>query len=208
MVLRVVRENGRVVDDENHKLKTALRAIAETGLTRFRFTANQNILITAVAEKDKPKIEKILAKNGIDHKKSSAVRRDAMACVALNTCPLALAEGQRYMPAFITKIEELLARNNLKDHPVSIRMTGCPNGCARPHVAEIGLVGKSMGHYNLHLAGDWLGILLNRLYRENLDEAQILETLDGLFAHYAKERQKDETFGDYVHRAVEFREAA
>lgn len=201
-------ENGRVTDEGGSHLKTALREIAATGLTRFRFTANQNIMITDVADKDKNLIEDILKKNGVDHETSSPVRRDAMACVALNTCPLALAEAQRYMPVFITKIDDLLAKNGLPGQAVSIRMTGCPNGCARPHVAEIGLIGKSLGHYNLHLGGDSLGTRLNRLYGENLDEEKILSVLDRLFGRFARERENDESFGNFVHRAVDFGEAA
>ena len=201
-------ENGRIVDDEAQQMKTALRAIAETGLCRFRFTANQNIMLTRVAAKDKPALEKILKQHKVDHAQFSRTRQDALACVALNTCPLALAEGQRYLPALITKIETLLAKHRLSEQPISIRMTGCPNGCARPHTAEIGFVGRSMGRYNMHIGGDHLGLRLNRLYREDLDESGILETLDALLGRYAKERGKNEMFGDFVHRAVKFGAAA
>lgn len=201
-------ENGRVVDAEGYKLKTALHVIAETGLCAFRLTTNQNVMLVNVAEKDKPALEALLTQNGISASKFSPIRTEALACVALNSCPLALAEGQRYLPSLLTKIEELLAKNNLKDQPISMRMTGCPNGCARPNMAEIGLIGKSLGHYNLHLGGDRLGLRLNRIYKENLQEPAILAELDGLFARYATERQPDEPFGDYVQRTVKFEGAS
>ena len=123
-----------------------------------------------------------------------------MACVALPTCPLALAEAQRYMPAFISRVEEVLANHGLQDEAIVIRMTGCPNGCARPYLAEIGLIGSGEGRYNLHLGGDRLGLRLNRKFRENLDESEILSLLDTLFARYTREKAT-ETFGDYCDRA-------
>ena len=201
-------ENGRVVDEGAQKLKSGLLALAQSGLCRFRFTANQNIMVTAVADKDKAAVEKIMAQHNINHAQFSRVRQEAMACVALSTCPLALAEGQRYMPTFITRIEELLAKHTLSDYPIIIRMTGCPNGCARPHAAEIGLVGRSLGRYNLHLGGDHLGFRLNRLYRPDVNESEILAALDDVLARYVKERQPEEMFGDFVNRAVVFGEAA
>jgi sulfite reductase (NADPH) hemoprotein beta-component len=201
-------ETGRVVDTEGYKLKTALHEIAETGLCTFRLTTNQNVMLTGVADKDKSTLEMILARNGISAARFSAVRTEALACVALNSCPLALAEGQRYLPSLLTKIEELLAKYNLTEQPISIRMTGCPNGCARPNVAEIGLIGKSLGHYNLYLGGGRTGQRLNRIYKENLQEEEILAELDSLFALYARERQPGEFFGDYTQRTVTFGDAA
>lgn len=123
-----------------------------------------------------------------------------MACVALNTCPLALAEGQRYLPSLITKIELLLDNHGLKEEEIIIRMTGCPNGCARPYIAEIGFVGTSSGHYNLHLGGDHQGQRLNKLYKESLDEASILTELDKLFSNFKSGRQNGESFGDFAFR--------
>jgi sulfite reductase (NADPH) hemoprotein beta-component len=196
-------ENGRVVDAPDYPLKTALLEIAASGLCGFRFTANQNIMLTHISPKNRPVIEAMLSASGLAQKTFSPIRTDAMACVALNTCPLALAEGQRYMPALVTKIEELLARHRLADAPFSIRMTGCPNGCARPHMAEIGLVGRSLGKYNLYLGGDALGLRLNTLYAENLEEDGILSALDPLLAAYAVNRANGERFGDYVFRAGE-----
>ncbi len=193
-------ENGRVVDGEHYRLKSGLKAIAEAGLCGFRFTGNQNVMLTFVEEKNKAAIEQLLKKHGLDAQ-FSATRKEALACVALNTCPLAMAEAQRYMPEFITKIEGLLAKYGLENDPISIRMTGCPNGCARPYLAEIGLVGKSLGHYNMYLGGDSLGERLNTLMFDSLNEGQILAALDPLFAEYAAKRQPGERFGDYLRRA-------
>ena len=123
-----------------------------------------------------------------------------MACVAFNTCPLALAEAQRYLPTLISKIEPILGKHGLSDEDIIIRMTGCPNGCGRSYVAEVGFVGTAYGRYNLHLGGDHFGLRLNKIYRENLEEAAILEELDELFGYYSKERNKGESFGDFAVR--------
>ena len=136
-----------------------------------------------------------------DGKRVSALRRNAMACVALPTCGLAMAESERYLPALITKLEGVLAEAGLADDEIVVRMTGCPNGCARPYLAEIGLVGKALGKYNLYLGADFTGTRLNRLYRENIGEEEILATLKPIFQRYARERQPGEHFGDFVVRA-------
>ena len=122
--------------------------------------------------------------------------------MALNTCSLALAEAQRYLPSLITKIEVILEKYNLSQDPISIRMTGCPNGCGRPYLAEIGLVGKALGKYNLYLAGDRLGNRLNRLYKEDLEEGDILNELDKFLGDYSKKRAANETFGDFILREI------
>jgi len=195
-------ESGRVLDDEKVALKTALLEVAQTGKANFRFTGNQNLILADISKKDKPAIEKILEKYGIiQHtEKASALRKNSIACVALPTCPLALAEAQRYLPVLIDKIEELLAKHELSDENIITRMTGCPNGCGRPYAAEIGFVGTAPGHYNMHLAGDHEGLRLNRIYKENLDEAAILRELDLLFWLYKKERITGERFGDFAWR--------
>ena len=144
----------------------------------------------------------ILQRSGLvaHTERATKLRGNAMACVALNTCALALAEAQRYMPSLITKIEGLLAQHGLQDEELIMRMTGCPNGCARPYAAEIGFVGTAYGRYNLHFGGDRLGLRLNRLYKESLDEAQLLAELDSAFAAFKKERTRGETFGDFSYR--------
>src|SRR6185295_6811224 len=173
-------ENGRAVDNDKVKLRSALLEVAKTGKANFRFTCNQNVILADIEKEDKPMIEQILTQFRILQLTDGAspLRKNSMACVALNTCPLALAEGQRYLPSLISKIEPLLRRLGLDQEEIVIRMTGCPNGCARPYVAEIGLVGTAYGRYNLHLGGDRTGQRLNKLYKENLDEAAILTELD------------------------------
>jgi len=195
-------ENGRVLDDEKILLKTALFEAAQTGKANFIFTCNQNLILGDIKNEDKDTIDQILRKYLVtDHTdNASAIRRNAMACVALNTCPLALAEGQRYLPSLLSKIETMLERHGLQHEEIVIRMTGCPNGCARPFVAEIGFVGTAMGKYNLHIGGDSLGTRLNRIYKESLDEQSILSELDNLFAAFVKERNEGEKFGDFTNR--------
>ncbi|MCH2548015.1 MAG: NADPH-dependent assimilatory sulfite reductase hemoprotein subunit [Alphaproteobacteria bacterium] len=197
-------ENGLVVDEPQYRVKTALDAIAEAsidagGICDFRFTGNQNIMLLNIAEADKPVIEALLNEYGIISNQDAftPLRTHAIACVALPTCPLAMAEAQRYLPDLIGRIESLLDKHHLKQDEISIRMTGCPNGCGRPYVAEIGLVGRSAGHYDLRLGGDRLGYRLNTTYKEGVDEAEILHTLDALFADYARDRGEKETFGDF-----------
>ena len=195
-------ENGRVLDENGLLLKTALLKIADTGKTNFRFTVNQNVIITDIKNEDKEKIESILNKYGIvahtEH--AGALRKNAIACVALNTCGLALAEAQRYLPTLISKIEPLLDKHGLQNEGIILRMTGCPNGCGRSPNAEIGFVGTALGKYNLHIGGDRLGYRLNTKYKDSLDETQILSTLDELFGTYVAERHKGETFGDFTYR--------
>ena len=198
----VFAENGRILDSEELKLKTGLLKVAESGKAQFRFTPNQKLILGDIQPADKAEVEKILHDYGIiQHtENSSDVRRQSIACVALNTCPLALAESQRYLPSLLTKIEALLEGHNIEKEGLTIRMTGCPNGCGRSTVAEIGFVGTSLGHYNLHLGGDRQGYRLNRKYKDSLDEESILNELDGLFGLYAAERNEAETFGDFIHR--------
>jgi sulfite reductase (NADPH) hemoprotein beta-component len=128
------------------------------------------------------------------------VRRDALACVALPTCSLAMAEAERYLPDFAAKVEARLAAHGLRHEPIVLRITGCPNGCARPYLAEIALIGKAPGRYNLYLGGSGNGRRLNVLYRENVDEPAILAALDEVFARFAAERECGERFGDFVRR--------
>ncbi len=201
-------ENGRVVDGEKSALKTALLEVAQTGKANFRFTVNQKIIVADVSKKNKPLINGILEKfNVVGHTETaSAIRKNSIACVALPTCGLALAESQRYLPSLITHIEGLLAKYALEREEIIVRMTGCPNGCGRPYAAEIGLVGTALGHYNLYLAGDHEGVRLNRLYKESLDETAILKELDVLFWLYRKERITGERFGDFALRQRWFKQ--
>ena len=194
-------ENGRIVDNENHNAKTALKEIAALNLSTFTFSANQNIAITDVKEKDKETIDAILAKYKINsyQENINPIRKNALACVALNTCALALAEAQRYLPSLITKIEVLLEKYNLLQDNISIRMTGCPNGCARPYLAEVALVGSGLGEYNMYIGGDNLGFRLNQLYKTSMQEPDILKELEGFFIEYSKNKTADATLGDFLH---------
>jgi sulfite reductase (NADPH) hemoprotein beta-component len=195
-------ENGRVLDDEQAALKTAMLKVAETGKTNFLFTANQNLILSDIKQEDKESIDKILQEFGVKQRTEevSALRRNAIACVAFPTCPLALAEAQRYMPELISKVEPLLAKHGLSNENIIMRMTGCPNGCGRSYVAEIGFVGTAYGRYNLHLGGDNEGMRLNKIYKESLDENEILNEVDMLFEDFKQQRINGESFGDFSNR--------
>jgi sulfite reductase (NADPH) hemoprotein beta-component len=194
-------ENGRVRDWEDYPLMTGLREIAKAHDGDLRLTANQNVIIGNVSEANRERIEQLVQAHKLsDGERISALRRNAMACVALPTCGLAMAESERYLPTLITKLEGLAAEAGLSNEEIVVRMTGCPNGCARPYLAEIGLVGKAIGKYNLYLGGDFAGARMNRLHRENIAEEEILAVLKPLFHRFAKERLSGEHFGDFVVR--------
>jgi len=198
----VFAENGRVMDTEQVSLKTALQKVAETGKVNFRCTVNQKVIISDVKPEDKKEINDILEEYKITAHTDNAspLRKNAMACVALPTCPLALAESQRYLPSLLTKIESLLAKHALENEKIITRMTGCPNGCGRSSVSEIGFIGSGLGKYNLNLGGDHEGYRLNKLYKESLDEAEILSELDLLFGEFKVNRNVNESFGDFTYR--------
>lgn len=194
-------EHGRVKDEGDYLLKSGLRKIAELKKCDFRLTGNQGLVLGAIADSDKKEIEAILKEYNIWPKKNiSGARKHALACVALNTCTMAFAEAERYLPSLMDKIEDILAQNNLTDDEILIRMTGCPNGCGRPFLGEIGFVGRSLGKYNMYLGAGFTGNRLNTLYKETLSEEQILEELSMLFSRYVQERNKGEKFGDFVGR--------
>ena len=158
------------------------------------------MIFAAVSEKGKTVIDGILKKHNVAPAQISGLRKNSIACVALPTCPLAFAEAERYLPSLISKIEKILEAKGLFKEEIVIRMTGCPNGCGRPYLAEIGLIGKSPGYYNLYLGGSFEGTRLNNLYRETIDEAEILRELEALFADFAGSRFESERFGDFVIR--------
>jgi sulfite reductase (NADPH) hemoprotein beta-component len=192
-------ENGRIADLRDWRLKTALKLIASQNPVAFIVTPNQNLIIARADDAAAKHIEATLAAHGVSLR-ASTLREAAMACVALPTCALALAESERYLPNLITKLDALLAQHGLEEQKITIRMTGCPNGCARPYIAEIGFVGRNPGRYNLHLGGAADGSRLNRLLVEDADEETILQTLSPLLADYAKSRKRQEGFGDFVTR--------
>jgi sulfite reductase (NADPH) hemoprotein beta-component len=190
-------ENGRILDDEKAALKTALLEVAKTGKANFRFTGNQNLILADIAEADKAEVEKILIGFGLlTHTNNAGELRTMVAWHHY----MSMAQAQRYLPTLISRIEPLLEKHALKSEEIILRMTGCPNGCGRSSASEIGFIGTSYGQYNLHIGGDRLGERLNKKYKESLNEEQILQTLDELFAVYSKERMKGETFGDFSYR--------
>ena len=194
-------ENGRLRDfPDGRQLLTGMRRIAEVHDGEIRITPNQNLIIANVGDDKRAEIEALVAAHGL-HGRAGALRRNSMACVALPTCGLALAESERYLPSLVTKLEERLAAHGLAEEEITLRMTGCPNGCARPYIAEIALVGKGPGRYNLYLGAAFDGSRMNKLYAEDLDDAGIVAALDPVFAAYAAKRQKGEHFGDFCIRA-------
>lgn len=195
-------QNGRVKDEDNYPLMSGLREIAKVHNGDFRLTPNQNLIIGNVSAQKKKKIEEIIKAYGLtDGIQYSALRRNSMACVALPTCGLAMAESERYLPTLLDKIESILDEAGLREEEIVIRMTGCPNGCARPALAELSFIGKAPGRYNMYLGGGFSGNRLNKMYRENIDEAQILAELRPILNRYAKEREEGEHFGDFTIRA-------
>lgn len=195
-------EGGRVADIDGYKLKTGLREIAKIHTGDIRLTSNQNIIIADVSAQKKKKISELVEQYGLtDGEHMSALRRSSIACVALPTCGLAMAEAERYLPSLIDKIEDIVGENGLRDKEITIRMTGCPNGCARHALGEIGFIGKAPGKYNMYLGAAHDGSRLSKMYRENIGEEEILSELRVVLSRYAKERDQDEHFGDFVIRA-------
>lgn len=195
-------ENGRLGAGATRDAMDGLRAIAAIHRGHFRITPNQNVMIANIEDAARPGIAALLEQYGLADKSGpSALRRNAMACVAFPTCGLAMAESERYLPGLIDKLEILLAEHGLTEIPITLRMSGCPNGCSRPYIAEIALTGRALGKYNLYLGGGFHGERLGVLQLENVGETQILATLGSLFGCYAAERRPDEHFGDYLIRA-------
>lgn len=199
-------ENGRVADftgadEPGYKLMTGLRELAKVHTGEFRLTCNHNIIVANIAPDNRAAVEDVIAHYGLDDGgRRSKLRYSAMACVAFPTCGLAMAESERYLPSLIVKLENVMRDAGLADDAIVVRMTGCPNGCARPYMAEIGFVGKAPGKYNVYLGASFNGDRLNKLYRENIGEADILGELTSLIERYADEREDGERFGDFVIR--------
>ncbi|KAL6452246.1 MET5 Sulfite reductase [NADPH] subunit beta [Candida maltosa Xu316] len=199
-------ENGRIEDTPELPQKTGLRKIAEylqngDKSGEFRLTGNQHILISKITDDDLADVKQLLAQYKLDNTDFSALRKSSAACVAFPTCGLAMAESERYLPELITKLEEALEEYGLRHDSVVMRMTGCPNGCARPWVAEVALVGKAYGAYNLMLGGGHHGQRLNKIYRYSIKEDEILDILKTLFKRWSLERNEGEPFGDWCIRA-------
>jgi len=193
--------SGRVKDG----LKTALREIVETHRPEVRLTPSQNLLLCGVAAADKDKINSILSANGVaveETEQGTLLQRGAMACPALPTCGLSLAESERYLPEFLGVVEDVLAEEGLADEQIIVRMTGCPNGCARPYMAELGIVGKSPGKYAIYLGGNADSTRLGRLYNQNVPVAEMKATLGPIVSRFKNEREAGEGFGDFCARTI------
>ncbi|WP_224718247.1 assimilatory sulfite reductase (NADPH) hemoprotein subunit [Pectobacterium versatile] len=193
-------ENGRVLDYPGRPLKTGLAEIAKIHKGDFRLTANQNLIIAGVPARSKAKIDALAREHGLIDDGVSEQRKNSMACVSFPTCPLAMAEAERFLPEFVTKVEGIMQQHGVGDEHIVLRVTGCPNGCGRAMLAEIGLVGKAMGRYNVHLGGNREGTRIPRMYRENINETEILADIDRLIGLWAQDRQPNEGFGDFVIR--------
>lgn len=194
-------EGGRIADVNEYQLMTGLREIAKIHKGDFRLTANQNLIIANVSSQKKKKISELIKQYGlIDGMHYTALRRNSLACSSLPTCELAMAEAERYLPGLLDKIEVIVDENGLRNEEITIRMTGCPNGCARHALGEIGFIGKSPGKYNMYLGAAHDGSRLSKIYRESIGEEEILSELQVLFSRYAKERHEAEHFGDFVIR--------
>lgn len=194
-------QNGRIRDGgPGHDQLAALRQIAELNIGDIRISPNQNLIVAGVPLDQQEKVSKIASDAGL-FAPWSGLRRNSMACVALPTCGLALAESERYLPDLLGALDEVLGRHGLSADDIVIRMTGCPNGCARPYLAEIGLVGKGPGRYNLYLGAAFDGSRLSKLYAPDLDHDGIVAALEPVFAAYAAEREQGERFGDFTIRA-------
>ncbi|SHG13600.1 assimilatory sulfite reductase (NADPH) hemoprotein subunit [Vibrio gazogenes] len=195
-------ENGRLLDYPGKPLKTGVAEIAKIHQGDFRMTANQNLIVAGVTAEQKEQIELIAKAHGLMDDGVSEQRKNSMACVAFPTCPLAMAEAERFLPEFVTDVEGILEKHQLgEDENIILRVTGCPNGCGRAMLAEVGLVGKAPGRYNLHLGGNRAGTRIPKMYKENITERQILAELDQLVGRWATERNDGEYFGDFVIRS-------
>lgn len=193
-------ENGRIEDTPDFRMKTGLREIAKVHKGDFRLTGNQHLVLSGVSDEDVPAMKELMKKYKLDNLQFSALRLSSSACVAFPTCGLAMAESERYLPQLITKLEACIEENGLRQDSIVMRMTGCPNGCARPWLAEIAFVGKALGAYNMYLGGGYHGQRLNKLYRASIKEEEILTIVRGLLKRYAVERQEGERFGDFCIR--------
>lgn len=193
-------ENGRILDYPDRPLKTGLLEIAKIHKGDFRLTANQNLIVAGVPESEKAKIEALAVAHGLMNAVTPQ-RENSMACVAFPTCPLAMAEAERFLPAFVDKVEATMTKHGVGDDHIVMRVTGCPNGCGRAMLAEIGLVGKAPGRYNLHIGGNRIGTRIPRMYKENITEPEILASIDELVGRWAKERDAGEGFGDFAVRS-------
>jgi sulfite reductase (NADPH) hemoprotein beta-component len=182
-------------------MKTGLREIAKVLKGEFRLTGNQHLIASNITDEQVPQIKELMAKYKLDNLQYSGLRLSSSSCVAFPTCGLAMAESERYLPQLITKLEGVIEENGMRQDSIVMRMTGCPNGCARPWLAEVAFVGKAYGAYNMYLGGGYHGQRLNKLYRSSIKEDEILAIMKPLLKRYSLERLEGEHFGDFCIRA-------
>ncbi|MEX2172729.1 MAG: NADPH-dependent assimilatory sulfite reductase hemoprotein subunit, partial [Pirellulaceae bacterium] len=194
-------ENGRIKDSGDMRLKTAIREVCTQLNPSIRNTSHQSMLFGDIQPPDRARLEAIFRTHGVKlSEEISTVRRWSMACVAWPTCGLSITESERALPGLIDLIEVELARLGLSSEKFTVRMTGCPNGCARPYNCDVGLVGKSRGKYSLFLGGRLLGDRLNFLYKDSVPEEEVVATLNPVFAYFKHAREPGETLGDFCLR--------
>jgi sulfite reductase (ferredoxin) len=199
--LGVFIENGRIRDGEDRRLRTALRRVVETIGSGVHFTPQQNLLLTDIPDRQRRLVDKILSDHGVaGHRALSVVRRWSMACPALPTCGLAVAEAERVLPDVVADLEGELERLGVADAVLTVRMTGCPNGCARPYTADLAFVGRSLNKYGVFVGGSMLGTRLGTLYADLVPRDRLVATVRPLFERYRDERLDDERFGDFCYR--------
>jgi sulfite reductase (NADPH) hemoprotein beta-component len=197
-------QSGRIKDAGDYRLKEGLRKVVEQFKPELRLTPSQNILLVNINTKDMDGITRVLAEHGVavENQGGSPLRRASMACPALPTCGLALAESERLIPDVLARMEKLLAEVGIPNEEIIFRMTGCPNGCARPHMAELALIGRAPGKYQLYLGGNASSTRLGRLFKENVKNEDLVTVLRPLFAQFARERLAGERFGDFAVRIL------
>jgi len=194
-------ENGRIKDTGEMRLKSAIREVCRTLDPSIRLTSHQSLIFGDVNDADRGRLEEILRSHGVKlSEEISTVRRFSMACVAWPTCGLSITESERALPGMIDQIEVELARLGLDREKFTIRMTGCPNGCARPYNCDIGLVGKARGKYTVLLGGRLLGDRLNFIYKDMVPEEEVVATLAPVFLYFKQAREPGETLGDFCQR--------
>ncbi len=194
-------ENGRIADVGDVRSRTGLRRIVDEIRPQVRLTAQQNVILADIDPGDRSRVEQLLSEHGIAPVDSiPRAIRYAMACPAIPTCGLAVAEAERALPGLIRQLAAMLGELGLEDERISFRMSGCPNGCSRPYLGDVGFVGTTLGKYDVMLAGDFDGTRLNRLYAPNVPIAEIPALLRPIFVEFRSERRSGEGFGDWVDR--------
>ena len=195
-------ENGRIADVDGVRSRTGLRKIVDELRPQVRLTAQQNVILAGIAPPDRPRVEQLMAEHGIAAVEAiPQAIRNAMACPAIPTCGLAVAEAERALPGLIRQLATMLEEVGLADERISFRMSGCPNGCSRPYLGDVGFVGTTLGKYDVMLGGDFNGTRLNRVFAPNVPIAEIPALLRPLFEQFRSDRGPDEGFGNWVERA-------